>query len=586
MVWYDYQVQTVAVQSDGAVRAIHAPITVTDPDGAAVNLLQDGTSVSKVSPGSNGWTTFQADVPAARLSALGWETLWESEQQRRDTLSKAEASDTFARRAGVDVREHGAKLDGVTDDTAAWSAALTAASAGEKVVVAPPGTSLAGEIQIPAGVTVRGAGIGRTTLKLKDATNTPSVRLAAGSVLEDLSIDGNKANQTSSGGVAVNAADARLRRVRVERSRTWGIYGTSCPRLRVKDCEVVDSDNIGIFIQATTAAFDDVRVEGCHVDRSALGTSITEGGIKIRGTSTYPVRRSKIIANTIVMPTSPTDQTAIAIEAMTNCPGTTVSENHTSGGSMGVSVSGTCHRSRIANNDIASASLYGVEVVTANAVKVIGNDIDCAGLASRGVAQSGTMDRIVIAANNIEGATTSAAIYTQDCARPVIVSNEIVYTGGSTAVYLTRASHATIVGNTLDGAGTGNRMIFVEAGGCHLTIAGNMLTGFDVAGISLYATSSATTFQGTITGNTIIPTAGVAYEEVLSGGALAGEIFRLGNRGLDNTVPRAFRHTGSTLGFYGATAVPKAANPGTATGTDAAVINALVTALRNLGLVT
>jgi hypothetical protein len=40
------------------------------------------------------------------------------------------------------------------------------------------------------------------------------------------------------------------------------------------------------------------------------------------------------------------------------------------------------------------------------------------------------------------------------------------------------------------------------------------------------------------------------------------------------------------LGFYGATAVAKAASPGTATGTDAAVINALITALRNLGLIT
>lgn len=39
-------------------------------------------------------------------------------------------------------------------------------------------------------------------------------------------------------------------------------------------------------------------------------------------------------------------------------------------------------------------------------------------------------------------------------------------------------------------------------------------------------------------------------------------------------------------GFYGSAPVAKAANPGTATGTDAAVINAIVTALRNLGLVT
>jgi hypothetical protein len=45
-------------------------------------------------------------------------------------------------------------------------------------------------------------------------------------------------------------------------------------------------------------------------------------------------------------------------------------------------------------------------------------------------------------------------------------------------------------------------------------------------------------------------------------------------------------HNGTKTGFNGKTPVVKAANPGTATGTDAAVINAIVTALRNVGLVT
>lgn len=95
MAWYDYTVQTVAVQPDGDVRAIHAPVSVTDPDGNPVNLLQGGTTVSTVTAGSDGWTTFQADVPVVKLSALDWTSLWESEQQRRDTLSKAEAASSF-----------------------------------------------------------------------------------------------------------------------------------------------------------------------------------------------------------------------------------------------------------------------------------------------------------------------------------------------------------------------------------------------------------------------------------------------------------------------------------------------------------
>jgi len=42
--------------------------------------------------------------------------------------------------------------------------------------------------------------------------------------------------------------------------------------------------------------------------------------------------------------------------------------------------------------------------------------------------------------------------------------------------------------------------------------------------------------------------------------------------------------TQALVGFYGATPVAKAASPGTASGTDATVINAIVTILRNLGL--
>src|SRR5690606_17014390 len=40
------------------------------------------------------------------------------------------------------------------------------------------------------------------------------------------------------------------------------------------------------------------------------------------------------------------------------------------------------------------------------------------------------------------------------------------------------------------------------------------------------------------------------------------------------------------MSFYGAAPVVKAANPGTASGTDATVINNIITALRNLGLIT
>lgn len=59
-----------------------------------------------------------------------------------------------------------------------------------------------------------------------------------------------------------------------------------------------------------------------------------------------------------------------------------------------------------------------------------------------------------------------------------------------------------------------------------------------------------------------------------------------GNNFSGNSVADIFGPDKIRTGFNGVTPVAKAATPGTATGTDAAVINALTTALRSLGLVT
>ena len=67
----------------------------------------------------------------------------------------------------VNVKDHGAVLNGTTDDWAAFDAACTAAVAqGKRIVYVPPGTALVGRpIIVPGGVRLRGAGIDRTTIK-------------------------------------------------------------------------------------------------------------------------------------------------------------------------------------------------------------------------------------------------------------------------------------------------------------------------------------------------------------------------------------------------------------------------------------
>jgi hypothetical protein len=111
---------------------------------------------------------------------------------------------------------YGAVGDGSTDDTAAIAAALSAANAaGGGTVYFPPGVYVTGTQNLYTGVHILGAGIATTTIRLKSGTNadllhayTANINLSSsfggGSdtgvynfSIQDISLDGNKANQSS-----------------------------------------------------------------------------------------------------------------------------------------------------------------------------------------------------------------------------------------------------------------------------------------------------------------------------------------------------------------------------------------------------
>ena len=95
------------------------------------------------------------------------------------------------------VKDFGAKCDGVTDDTAAFSLALASASA----VTIPAGTCVIAGITVPSGDLLVGAGTAATTLKLKANSANPALSISTASQnvqVSGFTIDGNKANQSQS----------------------------------------------------------------------------------------------------------------------------------------------------------------------------------------------------------------------------------------------------------------------------------------------------------------------------------------------------------------------------------------------------
>lgn len=108
--------------------------------------------------------------------------------------------------------DYAAKGDGTTDDTTSIQNAINAAHASlGGVVYFPPGTYISKLLTLPSNIILEGAGVGATTLKLKNSANTDLVHTESWSTLvgkekaegpskfaiRNMTIDGNKANNTA-----------------------------------------------------------------------------------------------------------------------------------------------------------------------------------------------------------------------------------------------------------------------------------------------------------------------------------------------------------------------------------------------------
>jgi hypothetical protein len=222
-------------------------------------------------------------------------------QELERRLSSLESSEYTGQASSLkpwfDVKRYGATGDGVTEDTTAVQAALTAAkgAAGGRVYL-PAGAYLVGALALEDAdnITICGDGPGRTILRMKPNTlAAPVLKFVRCNYLtvRDIEIDGDKANQTSKyiRGLHWLADDAASGGVLCEHGtfERLFIHDTTDQGLLVAGGRWVKIDkvhtercgstgNIGAGIQIVNASPDisllscDVQISNCSDDGSGL----------------------------------------------------------------------------------------------------------------------------------------------------------------------------------------------------------------------------------------------------------------------------------------------------------------------------
>lgn len=303
--------------------------------------------------------------------------------------------DSFLNSQHYDVRAYGAKGNGVTDDSAAINAALSAASAaGGGTVYLPPGNYILGTSVAPGSNTVlRGAG---PASKLTCTANTPaiSVNSASNVQVRDLQVvGGNNGAFTSNRGVHFNTVTAGL----ISNVRTLtcyqGISVYSSSSITVENCYVANDisggSDAGIRLSSTnrcTVRGNFIDTPAAHgINAGSLGTdSIIEGnhiwspgnaGITINGSSTTGTGPGILIANNIIRDAAVNGMIIENGASWIRCIGNFVYTSASDGISISDGTGDAPAHVIIADNVIRTAGRYGIFDNGCNYITIEGNTV-------------------------------------------------------------------------------------------------------------------------------------------------------------------------------------------------------------------
>jgi hypothetical protein len=366
----------------------------------------------------------------------------------------------------VSVMAQGATGDGITDDTAAFQAALdNAGLATVGRIDVPPGTYLVGPLTVPAGVLLVGAGPGSV---LRRATGTSAALLSTSGThvtLQSLHLDG--------GGIQVLAAATRVRIVDCE------ITGASDPAVISAGTGVIIAGNV-----LSGAGTDAIAVSGPQT--SVMGNRIRgsgSAGIRVTGNGSAN-NATTVIGNDVTIPAGH-GPAGIVVDGAT---GVTVSDNRVAGststsGGLGIGIvsdSAPVSNITVSGNDVSAIGADGVVVQQAQQVSLTGNAV--AGCLGRGIVV-GASSGVVVDANSVSGCGVTGidASGTTD----LVVTGNVCTQNTSAGITLggpNGTTHTVVADNVCSGQAKGISASGVLDG---VVLAGNQLGGNSTTGLSL-----------------------------------------------------------------------------------------------------
>ena len=249
-------------------------------------------------PSINDFTSIYAALASTTNVALGDALIGFKQSNASGALSGAVGRTVHQKfQESISVKDFGAVGDGVTDDTAAIQAAIDAINAnGGGEIYFPSGTYLVDAsgasqaIDLLSNVTLRGAGKNASIIKAAAASNcmVVSVNNVINVTIRDLTIDGNRVNQTSTGFHCIRSAGADnflIDNITVQESSGYGIglqVGVQ-NKVRVNNVDIINTYSDGVDIKNVSLTNDNLMFSNVTIENPGLGPLTNQAALDIRG---------------------------------------------------------------------------------------------------------------------------------------------------------------------------------------------------------------------------------------------------------------------------------------------------------------